>query len=122
MVTFFCVSDASHKNSKYFDIDDESGKLTKITDATLYGATPVRIIATDRGEPSLNNTQPYQVNVYFLKPNEQINTTMALQQFEMEKEEGWLGAAMDDFGMYIIAAIVGIALICLIIIVVVIIK
>lgn len=114
-------SDTSHKNSKLFKIDDESGKLTYNAEDKIYGPKPVRVIATDRGNPPLNNTDPYMVNVYFLRPGEQINITMALKAFESE-DDGWLGAAMSDFGTYIIGAIIGIAIICLIVLVVVIIK
>ena len=113
--------DSSHKNSKFFKIDRESGKITFDSKDRIFGAKPVKVIACDGGEPQLNNSDPFQVNVYFMAPGENINSTVALAKFETE-EESWLTATMGDYGLYIIAAIIAIAIIAIIIIVVIIIK
>lgn len=81
----------------------------------------MKVIASDGGEPQLNNSDPFQVNVYFMAPGENINSTVALAKFETE-DESWLTATMGDYGLYIIAAIIGIAIIAIIIVVVIIIK
>ena len=119
-VLYVYILDQSHKNYRYFKIDDITGRITYNSEERLFGAKPVHVIATDRGVPSNNNTEPYQVNVYFLSPNEHINKTLALSKFATEEEKAWLGGWLSL--MHIIAAIGAIVLIALIILVVVIIK